>query len=156
MSQNWWASTLVGELGQDLVLELRGDSSACHGTLHREGCGKVKHFELKQLWMQSKIRNGELSYIKIPRAQNPADSLAKTWTTDGIAHFSMLSFEAPAAGELASIFWSLCRSRLHGASSSSRALDDSMMVCHRPAAPMNTSVPLLVNSRSRPSCTLRG
>ena len=69
--------TLMTEIHLETTLQIKGDSSACHGTLHREGCGKVKHLELKQLWLQGKVKEGAISYAKIPREQNPADSFTK-------------------------------------------------------------------------------
>ena len=84
--------TLMTEMSLSCYPMLFGDSSACFGTLHREGSGKVKHLHVKQLWLQSKIKSGEMTFTKIPRAQNPADSLAKSWTTDGATHFDMLNF----------------------------------------------------------------
>ena len=30
-------------------------SSVCFGTLHREGSGRIKHLEIRQLWLQNKI-----------------------------------------------------------------------------------------------------
>ena len=85
--------TLLAELGLDARLEIYGDSSACHGTLHRDGCGKIKHLELKQLWLQSKIKAGDVTFIKVPRDLNPADSLTKNWSTDGQKHFALLNYE---------------------------------------------------------------
>ena len=84
--------TLVNELDLVCYPTLYGDSSACFGTLHREGSGKVKHLQVKQLWLQAKIKSGELSFVKVPRANTPADSLAKGWGADGLHHFNMLDF----------------------------------------------------------------
>ena len=86
------ARTLMGELGMGCDIVLWGDSSACSGTLHREGAGRVKHLELKQLWLQQRIRKGEVDYHKIPRQENPADSLCKPWSKDGWNHFWMMGF----------------------------------------------------------------
>ena len=91
--------TLMQELGIDLRLIIKGDSSACHGTLHREGAGRIKHLELRQLWLQQKIKNGELIYQKVSRTVNPADSLAKAWSGDGPTHFEMIRLSAPQARE---------------------------------------------------------
>ena len=85
---------LMLELGMPSTLTLKGDSSACSGTVHREGCGRIKHLELKQLWLQQKVKNGSINYVKIPRQANPADSMAKSWTTDGPNHFRMLNYHA--------------------------------------------------------------
>ena len=89
--------TLMVELELPAQISLHGDSAACHGTVHREGSGKVKHLELKQLWLQQKVKNGLIGYKKINRQVNPADSLAKSWGTDGPRHFHMLSFHTPPA-----------------------------------------------------------
>ena len=86
------ARTLLQELGKEVQLELLGDSSACHGTLHREGSGKVKHLEVRQLWLQHRIKAGDMAYCKISREVNPADSLAKCWSVDGPRHFHQLGF----------------------------------------------------------------
>ena len=38
--------TMLRELGLDAQLQICGDSSACFGTVHREGCGRIKHLSL--------------------------------------------------------------------------------------------------------------
>ena len=90
---------LMQELDLSAKLEVRGDSAACHGTLHREGCGRIKHLEIKQLWLQSRVKSGDVAYRKIPRASNPADSLAKHWAADGPTHFALLNFRLIPSGE---------------------------------------------------------
>ena len=84
--------TLLTEMGHVIQGKLYGDSSACSGTLHREGAGRIKHLEIRQLWLQQTIRNGTLTFDKIPRDDNPADSLAKAWAKDGDKHFCCLGF----------------------------------------------------------------
>ena len=59
----------------------------------RAGCGKVKHLEVRQLWLQSHIRSGALTYGKIPRETNSSDSLA---------HFSAASFSTSASMDTSS------------------------------------------------------
>ena len=86
------AQSLLHEFGEESQLELLGDSVACHGTLHREGAGRIKHLEVRQLWLQQKIKSGIMSYTKIPREINPADSLAKSWTVQGLSHFDQIGF----------------------------------------------------------------
>ena len=91
------AQSLMAELKLSVNLELLGDSSACFGTLHREGTGRVKHLEIKQLWLQGKVKDGSLKYTKIPREINAADSLAKSWSnSDGPRHFAQLGFHTLA------------------------------------------------------------
>lgn len=86
--------TLLTELDLPCKVLLYGDSAACSGTVHREGSGRVKHLEIKQLWLQQRIKAGDIDYVKIPRHRNCADSLAKAWSTDGHRHFLMLGFRA--------------------------------------------------------------
>ena len=52
------------EIGECMDLVIKGDASALTGMLARRGSGKVKHLEVRQLWMQEKIRNGRLRYEK--------------------------------------------------------------------------------------------
>ena len=75
--------TLMEELGLKAQIKIKGDSSVCHGVLHREGHGRVKHLALKQLWLQSHVKSGDVVFQKIPRAENPADSLVKNWGQEG-------------------------------------------------------------------------
>ena len=88
------ACEMVREISGPVEADLYGDSSACHGTLHREGAGKVKHLEVKQLWLQDRIKKGLMRYTKIAREFNPSDSLAKAWGKDGVGHFAKLGFWA--------------------------------------------------------------
>ena len=73
------ASSLLSELGHEMQLRIEGDSTACQGTLHRERAGKVKHLEVRQLWLQSHIRDGRIRFQKIPREVNSADAMTKHW-----------------------------------------------------------------------------
>ena len=51
------------------------DSSAANGIVHREGCGKVKHLECRQLWVQGIVGKGQVTCLKVPRADNPSDAM---------------------------------------------------------------------------------
>jgi hypothetical protein len=85
--------TLMGEIGVTIGLHIFADSSAAAGTLNREGAGKVKHLEVKQLWMQQKIKEKDLEIFKIPRAKNSADAFTHAWTASEEKHFSRLQVE---------------------------------------------------------------
>ena len=73
------AAEMLREMGMTPSLSLHGDSSACQGTLSREGSGRIKHLQVRQLWLQGKIKDGTISFSKIPRNDNSADVLAKAW-----------------------------------------------------------------------------
>ena len=67
-------------------LSIRGDSSAALGIVQRKGCGKVKHLAVKQLWLQEKVAEKEVTVIKIPRKENSADALTHHWSKASNAH----------------------------------------------------------------------
>ena len=80
------------EMDIELAMKIYGDSSAAKGTLARQGSGKVKHLDTKQLWLQERIKKNEIEYIKIPRLQNVADALTHYWTIkDGAMHFKRMN-----------------------------------------------------------------
>jgi len=83
---------LLQELGVPCVLELRGDSSACKGVLLREGSGKLKHIEVKQLWLQDHVQSGSVRMRQVPREQNVADAFTKHWGPDAHKHFCAIQF----------------------------------------------------------------
>ena len=78
---------LLEEIGENLGLHLRGDSSASHGTLQRLGSGRVKHLQTRQLWLQEKVFAGEITVEKVPRCDNWADVLTHGWVAADVRHF---------------------------------------------------------------------
>ncbi len=54
---------LATSLGDDLTLELRTDASAARGVIMRQGVGKVRHLQVKQLWLQETAAAGELTIV---------------------------------------------------------------------------------------------
>ena len=56
---------------------LYADSSAAIGICRRTGIGKVRHLATGQLWIQEKIRHGDLSFFKVLGTDNPADLFTK-------------------------------------------------------------------------------
>ena len=79
---------MLREFGVETVLTLQGDSAAAKGTLSREGSGRIKHLEVRQLWLQSWIKSGEVRLLKIPRDSNSSDTLTKHWApADSLPHF---------------------------------------------------------------------
>ena len=91
------ASAILLETGHTMELVIEGDSSACQGTLHREGVGRMKHLEVRQLWLQSLVKEERVRFQKIPRAQNAADTLTKHWGPDAQTHFDRVNFSTFAS-----------------------------------------------------------
>ena len=77
-----------------LPLQLLTNASAARGIVQRQGCGKVKHLDVKTLWIQERESNGDLSIVKIPRLQNMSDLLTHHCTeAEADAHLEGLSVE---------------------------------------------------------------
>ena len=85
---------MVEEMHDEIELEVIGDSSASMGILNRMGAGRVKHLEVKQLWVQESVARKVVKVSKIPRRFNLADSLTHHWTRPGgTPHFWRMSLE---------------------------------------------------------------
>ena len=54
-------------------LALCSDATAAIGIAEREGLGRVRHLATGDLWIQQRIRTGEISVSKYPGKDNPAD-----------------------------------------------------------------------------------
>ena len=63
------------EMEVNLKVVVHTDSSAANGIVHRTGCGKVKHLEAKQLWVQEAVEVKEVKVSQVPREHNPSDAL---------------------------------------------------------------------------------
>ena len=110
------AGALMGavSLARDLGLDVRGvlhtDSSAAKGIVSRRGLGKVKHVDVRKLWIQDVVRSGRIGIVKIPGGENAADVL-KTYQ-DGPAVLGVASWVCECTrrlvcGVLASWVWRL-------------------------------------------------
>ncbi len=68
---------LYRDIGYALPLRLWTDSSAAVGICSRQGLCTLRHLECTSLWIQQRIRHGELEVRKIAGEENPADLLTK-------------------------------------------------------------------------------
>ena len=57
--------------------KLYADASAALSIAKRHGAGKMRHINVKSLWLQEKELQAELSYEKVRGEENPADGLSK-------------------------------------------------------------------------------
>ena len=58
-------------------IEIKEDSSAAKGIASRRGLGKLKHVDIKELWIQEKVTLGDLKITKVLGTINLADALTK-------------------------------------------------------------------------------
>eukprot|EP00971_Amphidinium_carterae_P197222 3914579-Amphidinium_carterae.1 len=66
------------QLNRKLRIRIGTDSSAAKGITSRLGTGKVRHLSARHLWLQDKVRNGEVEQIlKIKGETNVADMQTK-------------------------------------------------------------------------------
>ena len=56
---------------------LYADASAALSIAKRQGAGKMRHINVKGLWLQEKELQKELAYEKVKGEDNPADGLTK-------------------------------------------------------------------------------
>ena len=71
---------LARELGfEELsnVSHLGTDSSAAKSFVSRRGLGRMRHLEIRDLWLQKEVREGRVEVSKIKGVENPADLMTK-------------------------------------------------------------------------------
>lgn len=61
------------------------DSSAAKSIASRIGLGKIRHLEVKFLWIQEVVKNKKIQVRKIRGDSNPADNLTKPKTARDMA-----------------------------------------------------------------------
>ena len=73
---------------------MRSDATAAIGIVGREGLGKVRHLATADLWIQQRVRRGEIAVAKWPGPDNPADLCTKGLSPDAVAkHFKATGYE---------------------------------------------------------------
>ena len=77
---------LLEDLGWDAQVRIWVDSAAAKSVASRVGLGKMRHMEVKFLWLQQAVRDGRVVLKKVPGQQNPADILTKPLGREDIAN----------------------------------------------------------------------
>ena len=94
ISESLGLCNLFEEMNKTKQIKVHTDSSACEGIVQREGCGKVKHLEVRQLWVQEKIGDKSVEVQKVPREVNCSDCLTHHWSAvDGAKHFAKIGLK---------------------------------------------------------------
>ena len=71
------ATSLLQELGVEATLTLRTDSTSAMNWLVKKGCGRLKHIEIRQMWLQDVIKQRKVKLEFTPSGENLADMLTK-------------------------------------------------------------------------------
>ena len=74
----------VGFSDLENIVHIGTDSSAAKSFVGRQGLGKMKHLEIRDLWLQQKIRDGRVEVSKILGTENPSDLGTKILNTGEI------------------------------------------------------------------------
>ena len=56
--------SVFGDLGLEIEVQVNTDSSAARSSASRGGVGRVRHVEVRELWVQDKVNKRELSVIR--------------------------------------------------------------------------------------------
>ena len=77
-----WAQSVLSELGVPVspIAEAWTDSAAAKSFVSRRGLGKMRHLELRDLWLQREVGDGKVVVRKVPGTANPADAMTKFLT----------------------------------------------------------------------------
>ena len=71
------AAKELGVVVDDMVIEAATDSSAAKSYASRRGAGRVRHIEVRRLWLQQAVAEGRFRLVKVLGVENPADVLTK-------------------------------------------------------------------------------
>ena len=56
---------------------LKTDSEAAKSFVSRRGLGRMRHIEVRELWLQEEVRKGLVTVAKVSGKENPADLMTK-------------------------------------------------------------------------------
>ena len=83
-SESLGMQSLMRDMGWDAKIRLLVDSSAAKSIASRTGLGKLRHLEIKFLWLQEAVRRKKVVLSKVRGDVNPADVLTKPKSLDGM------------------------------------------------------------------------
>ena len=72
--------SLAGEMGfhgLSNVVYVGTDSSAAKSFVCRRGLGRMRHLEIRDLWLQKEVSEGRVEVSKVLGTENPADLMTK-------------------------------------------------------------------------------
>ena len=90
--------SLAADFSMKLKGIVRSDSTAAIGIAYREGLGgRCRHINVQYLWIQERVRSGQLGLSKVLGKNNPADMMTKAVGTDTLQqHLKFMNFRSRA------------------------------------------------------------
>ena len=73
---------LLHDFGLTASVTAHTDASAAIGIVRRAGLGKLRHLNVRYLWVQDQVKRGRLWLEKVAGADNPADLATKNLSAD--------------------------------------------------------------------------
>ena len=73
-----------GLADEKCIIKLRVDSSAAKSFVSRRGFGRMRHLELRDLWIQKEVGDGKVSVSNVMGTKNPSDVGTKFLSVDEI------------------------------------------------------------------------
>ena len=98
-----WATTVAKEMGVRGVegaLVLGTDSAAAKSFVARRGLGRMRHLEVRDLWLQREVAQGKIAVVKEKGEENPADTGTKYLHAGQLAErLGRMNLRAAGSGE---------------------------------------------------------
>eukprot|EP00972_Heterocapsa_arctica_P103016 15181558-Heterocapsa_arctica.AAC.1 len=70
----------MAEIGVKVVMELLTDSTSARSIIFKRGPGRMKHLDIKRLWLQDELRAKRLEIGRVPTDLNVSDLFTKPMT----------------------------------------------------------------------------
>ena len=55
------------DFGEKIEITIMTDATAAQDTIYRQGLAKLHHVEVDKLWLQGKVKEGQITVLKVPR-----------------------------------------------------------------------------------------
>ena len=70
--------SIYHELGEDTKIKVFSDSTAALQFMQRKGLGRIRHLDIRRMWLQEEVQKGSIKIEHLRGENNPADVLTKT------------------------------------------------------------------------------
>ena len=77
MAQALGIQFLAADTGWKPKPRVHSDGTATIGISRRQGLRKIRHLHCAELWVQEKVRSGDIGLLKILGTRHPADAWTK-------------------------------------------------------------------------------
>ena len=92
-----WAVTVADEIGIPIKTKkimVKTDSEAARSFTNRRGLGRMRHIEVRELWLQEEVRKDKIQVARVKGTDNPADLMTKFLTKrEVVERLASLSLE---------------------------------------------------------------